>query len=253
MKNKLFKNLNLGRDGIWGNVNDYGDQNEEKILRKNIANKKYDNYLNEISKHHSISVMDSEIRKFISKIDQNGIILDIGGCWGWHWRNIVKIRPDLTIIILDLIRENLFHAKTILKTGISNKNIYLVHGNASSLDFNPNCFDGVWSVQTTQHIPNYKKVCSEVYRVLKFNGIFWDYGLNDAFIVKKIFKLFGKNYHLEGIIKNKFYLRRVNDYVFNTLKKIFKNKFSVINIFKWMKYNKISNKDWFGLYILKRN
>ncbi|WP_428079440.1 class I SAM-dependent DNA methyltransferase [Candidatus Pelagibacter sp.] len=37
------------------------------------------------------------------------------------------------------------------------------------------------------------------------------------------------------------------------IKKIFKNKFSVINIFKWMKYSKISNKDWFGLYILKRN
>ena len=37
------------------------------------------------------------------------------------------------------------------------------------------------------------------------------------------------------------------------IKKIFKNKFSVINVFKWMRFSKISNKDWFGLYILKKN
>lgn len=34
---------------------------------------------------------------------------------------------------------------------------------------------------------------------------------------------------------------------------IFKSKFSFINVFKWMKFNKISNKDWFGLYIFKKN
>ena len=34
---------------------------------------------------------------------------------------------------------------------------------------------------------------------------------------------------------------------------IFKSKFSFINVFKWMKFTKISNKDWFGLYIFKKN
>lgn len=227
MKNELFQNINLHSDGIWGEVNNYGDQKDEKLLRQSVANKKYNNYLLEISKHHSISVMDKEVNEFISKIDKNGIILDLGGCWGWHWRNITNVRPDLTIVIVDLIRDNLIHAKTILKNKISNGNIFLVHGNACSLKFKANCFDGVWSVQTTQHIPNYDKVCSEVYRVLKDKGIFSDYGLNNALIVRIIYNLFGKKYHLDGKILDKFYLRRVNNDVFNILKKVFKNNISI--------------------------
>ena len=37
------------------------------------------------------------------------------------------------------------------------------------------------------------------------------------------------------------------------IKSIFKSKFSVINVFKWMRFSEISKKDWFGLYILKKN
>ena len=47
--------------------------------------------------------MDEEINHFISITPKNGVILDIGGCWGWHWRKIHKIRPDLNVVIVDLI------------------------------------------------------------------------------------------------------------------------------------------------------
>jgi 2-polyprenyl-3-methyl-5-hydroxy-6-metoxy-1,4-benzoquinol methylase len=76
------------------------------------------------------------------------------------------------------------------------------------------------------------------------------------FIKKK--KLF--NVEFEMIINNR---NKLIDKFFETHKlrlhsldeiiKIFESKFSAINVFKWMKFTKISKKDWFGLYILKKN
>ena len=71
-------------------------------------------------------------------------------------------------------------------------------------------------------------------------------------------KLF--NVEFEMIINNR---NKLIDKFFETHKlrlhsldeiiKIFESKFSAINVFKWMKFSKISKKDWFGLYILKKN
>jgi len=155
MKSLLGK-LNLGSDGIWGDVNDYGEQEEEKNLRQSVASKVYGDYLEETRTHHSIPVMDREIEKFLSQIPNGGVVLDIGGCWGWHWRKTHIQRPDITVVIVDLVRENLLHAKEVLKEQVTNKKVFLVHGNACSLEFEDNTFNGVWSVQTTQHIPDFR-------------------------------------------------------------------------------------------------
>jgi len=159
--------LKLNRDLIWGLVNDYGQQANEKLLREDVVSKVYNNYLTEISKHHSVPVMDHEIRKFLNVVPVNGVILDVGGCWGWHWRSLKKLRPDVRVVICDLIRENLLYAQSILNNLIIDKQIFLVHGNAISLDFNNNTFDAVWSIQTTQHIPDIRQAFREIYRVLK--------------------------------------------------------------------------------------
>ena len=113
-KPSFLKMIRLNNDGIWGEVFNFSGQEEEKILRKKIANFKYTDYLSEISKNHSIPVMDRENEKFISLIPKNGVILDIGGCWGWHWRRLHETRPDVTVVIVDFIRENLIHAQNIL-------------------------------------------------------------------------------------------------------------------------------------------
>ena len=218
---KLLGKMSLGPDGIWGDVDDYGQQEDEKKLRQSIAHKVYSNYLLELSAHHSIPVMDREIEKFLSLIPNGGVVLDIGGCWGWHWRKINTQRPDITVVIVDLIRENLLHSKKILKELVTNKRIFLVHGNACSLKFGNENFDGVWSVQTTQHIPNFSVVCTEIFRVLKNNGIYWDYGLNNATLVRLLYNLFRKTYHLDGMIEGRFFLRRVNSNVIRVVKDTF--------------------------------
>ena len=191
MKPHIFlNNLDLDADGIYSFNFKYQNQDNEVKLRKSILKNKNINYL-EVSCHHSIPVMDVEIRKFVNLLPQNSIILDMGGCWGWHWRNINHFRPDLKIVILDFIRENLIHAKNLLKDKV-NKSIFLVYGDGKDLEFKDNVFDGYWSVQTTQHIPNLEKVYKEAYRVLKFNGIFSDYSYNNSVFVKFIFNIFKK-------------------------------------------------------------
>ena len=217
----LVSKMRLGEDGVWGDVSDYGKQEEEKTLRQSVANQSYRDYLLEISSHHSIPVMDHQVQKFLNRIPQGGVILDVGGCWGWHWRSINNQRPDITIVIVDLIRENLLHAKEVLKDMISNNQVLLVHGNACSLEFEDETFDGIWSVQTTQHIPDFEIVCTEIFRILKRGGIYWDYGFNNAHLIRFFYKLFGKTYHLDGVIPGKFYLRRFNYSVIKAVNNIF--------------------------------
>lgn len=213
--------MSLGSDGIWGCVTDYGEQLEEKMLRQSVAKQGYGDHLETIRLHHSIPVMDAEVSKFLKEIPIGGVVLDIGGCWGWHWRKIHTQRPDIKLVIIDLVRQNLIHAKSILNQSTFNTNVWLVHGNALSLAFEDKSFDGVWSVQTTQHIPDFKIVCTELFRVLKQGGIYWDYGLNNARFVRLVYNLFRKAYHSEGVIEGKFYLRRVNKSVINTVKDTF--------------------------------
>jgi hypothetical protein len=43
-------------------------QKDELSLREGIASKTYDNYLEELSNHHSIPVMDKEVRLFLKNI-----------------------------------------------------------------------------------------------------------------------------------------------------------------------------------------
>lgn len=167
------------------------------------------------------------MQKFLNRIPQGGVILDIGGCWRWHWRIIHKQRPDITVVIVDFIRENLLHAKQILQDMVINNKVLLVHGNACSLEFEDEPFDGIWSVQTTQHIPDFDIACLEVFRVLKSKGIYWDYGLNNATLVRLVYQLFGKTYHLDGVIDGKFFLRRINESVIKTVTDTFHSEPSV--------------------------
>ena len=130
--------------------------------------------------------MDKEVSLFLHEIPENGIILDVGGCWGWHWRYLYRTRPDVKVYIIDFIRGNLLHAKSVLKDSVG-KNVFLIHGDATSLVFDNNVFDGYWSVQALQHIPNYKTVINEAFRVLKNGGIFANYSLNIQWPIKMLY------------------------------------------------------------------
>lgn len=220
---KLLNHLQVNADGIFGNTSIPENQAIEHSLREAVASIVYENYLDEISKHHSISVMDEEVKLFVKNIPTDGIICDVGGCWGWHWRNIHAYRPDINVVIIDFVRSNLFHAQNLLKERV-NKNIWLVHGDATKLDFSEAVFDGYWTVQTIQHIPDISLTLHEAYRTLKFGGIYVNYSLNNSMLMKFIYSLFKKKYVIDGYIDNRFYLRRAGDKEKNIVEKIFRNK-----------------------------
>lgn len=206
----ILGKFELGEDGIYSYsfIND--SQGEEVNLRKKVAGYDYDEYLPVISRSHSIPVMDAEVNSFLEKIPENGIIVDVGGCWGWHWRRINKERPDVIVVVVDFIRENLQHAKKLLKEMI-NRNVYLVHGDALSLNFDQELFDGYWTVQTLQHIPDYKKAIEESYRVLKPGGVFCNYSLNNQPLIRWVYRVLGREYVVQGRQKGSFYLSRASD------------------------------------------
>ena len=57
----ILKNYTKDSQGIYQSNFKVKSQLSEFILRKKIASKFYDNYFNEISKYHSIEVMDREV------------------------------------------------------------------------------------------------------------------------------------------------------------------------------------------------
>ncbi len=208
----MLPGLTLGDDGVYGYSFKNEGQADEIKLREKIADINYvdsHEYLKTLSKHHSVPVMDREIIKFLKKIPNGGLILDIGGCWGWHWRNIQAIRPDVKVFIVDFIRSNLHHAKKLLGNLVE-ENIFLIHGDATSLIFQDQMFDGYWSVQTLQHIPSFKQAVEEAYRTLKTGGIFANYSLNTQPIIQFIYKLLGVTYCVKGNVSGKFYLARAS-------------------------------------------
>lgn len=218
----LKKYYSYNKDAcIYGKVKSPISQKKEFKIRRKVAKSCCQNFYNHISDHHSIQVMDSEIANLLKKIPKNSIICDIGGCWGWHWRNISKQRPDINIVIIDFVYENLLIAKKLLKKKI-NKQIHLVNDDICKLKINKEIFNIVWTVQTLQHIPKYSNAIKNIYKILKEDGYLYNYNLNINYIIKIIYKLFNKKYLIKGY-NNDFYLERLNKNQKKIIKKIFKN------------------------------
>jgi ubiquinone/menaquinone biosynthesis C-methylase UbiE len=207
---KCFVKLALKDDAIFSSDFDASGQEQEVRNREYVANHaSRTEILTLVSQHHSVPVMDREVALFLKTIPYNGLILDVGGCWGWHWRNLGKQRPDVKVIILDLVRPNLLKAKEFLSEQI-NLNVYLVHGNAVNLPFPDATFDGCWSVQTLQHIPSFDDAIAETHRVLKNGAYFANYSLNRNYLIEWLYKLLGRPFFICGQIEGQFFLERAS-------------------------------------------
>lgn len=197
----------LDDDGIYRCDFTNAEQSVELEMREKVATAHYDNPLQKIARHHSIPVMDHEVTRFLAKIPVNGWVVDVGGCWGWHWRKLGDVRTDVQIVIVDFVRANLLYARDILGDAV-NKSIFLVHGDATDLRFPDGAFDGYWTVQTLQHIPSFDKAISEAFRVLKRGGVFANYSLNDQPPISWLYNLFGRSYVTEGWVAGAYWLAR---------------------------------------------
>jgi ubiquinone/menaquinone biosynthesis C-methylase UbiE len=220
-------------DGIYNGMGTLASAQAEEIrLRERVAAQHYDDYLAALSLSHSIPVMDHEVDLFLKKMPQGGLILDIGGCWGWHWRRIAETRPDVGVLIIDFVRSNLPHARNVLGRLVGHQ-VGLMHADATALPFavdeNFTGFDGIWTVQTFQHIPDFDKAVSEAYRVLKPGGIFANYSLNVQPPIRCLRRLLGRGYLTKGWVEGTFWLARASD----EQKKSIANTFGSIVSERW--------------------
>ena len=197
----------LDADGIYRCDFTNTEQSVELALREKVAALRHDHPLEKVSRHHSIPVMDHEVARFLRRIPGGGRIVDVGGCWGWHWRKLGVLRPDVQVVIVDFVRANLLHACDLLGDAI-NRSIFLVHGDATDLRFPDGAFDGYWTVQTLQHIPSFDKAVSEAFRVLKAGGVFANYSLNDQPLIRRLYRLLGRSYVTEGWVPGMYWLSR---------------------------------------------
>lgn len=215
-----LQHLGRGGDGIYGSCEGTSEQAVEIEFRRRVVAKPYTDYLSEIGQHHSIAVMDAEIKSFLRAISTGGWIVDIGGGLGWHWRHVSTQRPDIRIAIVDFVRDNLRHAAQLLGDMID-RNVFLIHGDATRLHLPDACFDGYWSVQTLQHVLDFEAAIREAHRILRPNGWFALYSLNDAPVVRVLRSVAGRPYHRAGHIPGAFYLERLSPRQLQTVAAVF--------------------------------
>lgn len=211
----LLQPYDTDSDGIYGSPASLSKyQSAEIELRERVAAEQYDNYLDAISRSHSISVMDCEVARFLAKMPHGALVLDVGGCWGWHWRRLAGFRPDVGVLIIDFVRSNLLHARNVLGSLVGNQ-VALMHADATALPFSVGGgfvgFDGVWTVQTFQHIPRFDTGVAEAYRVLKIGGSFSNYSLNIQPPIRLLRRLIGRSYLTEGWVEGSFWLARASN------------------------------------------
>ena len=202
----MLDGLELGPDGIYSGMLPVAPgQADEARERQAVARREYPDLLLEVGRHHSIPVMDREVVSFLGGVPSDGVVVDIGGGWGWHWRHLDVNRPDVCVVVVDMVRDNLRRAARILGA-LVNEQVYLVHGDATALPFPSAVFDGYWSVQALQHIPDFEQAVREARRVLRLHGEFACYSLNRARLIQTLYRLMGRPYHVQGKRQGSFYL-----------------------------------------------
>ena len=153
--------------------------------------------------------MEREVRAFLRDVPAHGVVADVGGGWAWHWRRLDVERPDVSVVVVDFVRENLRHAARMLGP-LANQQVFLVHGDATKLPFPSSVFDGYWSVQALQHIPDFEQAVTEAHRVLQPGGQFACFSLNRARLIEFAYRLTGRQYQVRGKRPGSFYLTRAS-------------------------------------------
>ena len=217
------------KNKIYETAFNFKQQKKEIKLRSDFNKSLYHKkYINIISKHHSFEVMDREIENNVyKKLPMNSLILDVGGGWCWHWRNIHKQRPDIKVIVIDITSSNFEIAKKIIYKSL-NKNIFLVNDDITQIKINKSeIFNLVWSVQTLQHIPQFKKAIIIIYKLLKKNSCFFNYSLNKNNFFQ-IFNILRNFFYDKTFIKYPYHLEMFSDYQKKIISDIFnKNNISI--------------------------
>ena len=129
-----------------------------------------DNKIDEF--HGSKELLEDIVRPFNLELIKNKVIMEVGSGSGRILKNLLKFKPKKIISVepskaINVAKKNNQESKKIIFKNIKGENIKDI-----------NKYDFVFSLGVIHHIPNYKKVCKNIYKSLKTNGRFicWVYG-----------------------------------------------------------------------------
>lgn len=119
------------------------------------------------------------------------------------------------------MKGNLLQARHLLGDKIE-RNIHLVHGDATCLPFPEASIDLYWSAQTLQHVPDIHWALQEARRILKTGAWLINYSLNRAWLVEAIYHFLGKDYIVAGKAEQ-FWLARATSAQRRVVEEVFCN------------------------------
>jgi ubiquinone/menaquinone biosynthesis C-methylase UbiE len=115
----------------------------------------------------------SQVADEIASSFATGAILDLGTGPGYLPVEIVRRKPEISIIGIDLSRKLIHMAQAnAAKAGFSHQ-IQFEFGNAAKLGFDDDLFDMVISTGMLHSLKDPVRVLKEIYRVLKNGGQAW--------------------------------------------------------------------------------
>ncbi len=104
--------------------------------------------------------------EFASKFVLNKKVLDIA-CGTGYGSEYLKLKGAREVIGVDNSEDALLYARK----HYTGDNLMFINGDVTKLDFDNDTFDMVVSFETIEHLKSYVCFLSEIYRVLKKNGI----------------------------------------------------------------------------------
>lgn len=138
---------------------------------KQLTKKTYDEIADDYSKRDFSNIEETsgvkdDLDKFTSLLPKGSKALDVGCGSGRDSRYLYK--NGLKVTGIDFSSEMIRNAKE------HNPEIEYIQMDLEHLDFPEKTFDGVWANASLHHIPkaNLKAVLSDIYKMLKVNGIF---------------------------------------------------------------------------------
>lgn len=105
----------------------------------------------------------------LSEITDVNNILEVGAGEGFWSKDLAIKFPDTKIISSDISNNEYATRKKNLHNF---KNVSVIKADATNLKFKDECFDLVICLEVIEHIPNYDKALSEIFRVNKKFGLF---------------------------------------------------------------------------------
>ena len=122
--------------------------------------------------HGSKEMLEDIVGPFNLKLIKNKVIMEVGSGSGRILKNLLKFNPKKIIGVepskaINIAKRNNEESKKIIFKKIKGEDIKDLKK-----------YDFVFSLGVIHHIPNYKKVCKNIYNSLKTNGKFicWVYG-----------------------------------------------------------------------------